>query len=182
LPRFKYHSDPVATGSVIPSDTVCACCGQGRGFIYVGPVYGAEARGLRKRVCPWCIADGSAHEAHGVEFTDAGGIGGRHCGWDEVPSAVIEEVAYRTPGFSAWQQERWWTHCGDAADFLGPAGREEIERYDPELVEALRAAMSAMGDETWQGYYQSLDKGGSPTAYVFRCLHCGKVGGYSDFH
>jgi len=148
----------------------------------MGPVYGAKAVSLRGRICPWCIADGSAHEKYGAEFTDAAGVGGHRRGWDEVPKEVVEEVAYRTPGFSGWQQERWWTHCGDAADFLGPAGRGEVEAYGSELVEALRADVGGMSDQNWQAYYQALDKKHGPTAYVFRCLHCGKVGGYSDSH
>jgi uncharacterized protein CbrC (UPF0167 family) len=182
LPTFKYHSDPIATGSIIPSDSVCQCCGQNRGFIYVGPVYGVEAMGLRDCLCPWCIANGSAHRKYGAEFTDAAAVGSRRRGWDEVPNEVVEEIAYRTPGFSGWQQERWWTHCGDAADFLGPAGREEVESYGPELVEVLRADVSVMSDKNWRVYYQALDKRRGPTAYVFRCRHCGRVGGYSDSH
>ena len=31
-------------------------------------------------------------------------------------------------------------------------------------------------------YLDVLDADGSPTAYLFRCLHCGKIGGYSDCH
>jgi uncharacterized protein CbrC (UPF0167 family) len=180
LPQFKYHSDPIATGSIVPLGTVCECCGQSRGFIYVGPVYGADAYPLRDNLCPWCIADGSAHEKYGAEFTDAAAVGGRRRGWDQVPEEVVDEVAYRTPGFSGWQQGRWWTHCSDAADFLGPAGRAEVEAYGPELIAALRADVSKMSDKTWLAYYQRLGKERSPTAYVFRCLHCGKVGGYSD--
>jgi uncharacterized protein CbrC (UPF0167 family) len=34
----------------------------------------------------------------------------------------------------------------------------------------------------WDGYVAALtkDASGGPTAYVFRCLHCGQLGGYSD--
>jgi len=32
---------------------------------------------------------------------------------------VVEEVAYRTPGFSGWQQERWWTHCREWRNCCG---------------------------------------------------------------
>ncbi|MBX2999965.1 MAG: CbrC family protein [Caldilineaceae bacterium] len=35
LPTFKYHPDPIATGSVIKSDTVCSCCSKPHGFFYV---------------------------------------------------------------------------------------------------------------------------------------------------
>ena len=27
LPAFKYHPDPVATGSVLRSEAECCCCG-----------------------------------------------------------------------------------------------------------------------------------------------------------
>jgi hypothetical protein len=40
LPPFRYHPDPLATGAVKPSPIRCVCCGQQRGFVYVGPVYG----------------------------------------------------------------------------------------------------------------------------------------------
>src|SRR4051794_16064897 len=69
LPTFKYHPDPIATGSVEPSDTQCDCCGKQRGYIYVGPVFSVE--GLYEYICPWCIADGSAHTKFDAEFTDA---------------------------------------------------------------------------------------------------------------
>ncbi|MCP4306259.1 MAG: CbrC family protein [bacterium] len=39
LPSFRYHPDPIATGSIRPSDeAVCRRCSRNRGFIYVGPV------------------------------------------------------------------------------------------------------------------------------------------------
>jgi uncharacterized protein CbrC (UPF0167 family) len=69
-------------------------------------------------VCPWCIADGSAHAKWDAEFTDRGAIGGMGH-WCEVPQEVREEVAFRTPGISTIQEARWWTHCGDAAEFVG---------------------------------------------------------------
>ncbi|QOG23992.1 hypothetical protein FOM02_41000 [Bradyrhizobium sp. SEMIA] len=75
LPSFKYHPDPVATGSVQKSDVQCICCGQARGYVYIGPVYAAEE--LCESLCPWCVADGSAHGKHGASFTDESGAGAR---------------------------------------------------------------------------------------------------------
>src|SRR5690242_10257801 len=95
LPQFKYHPDPLATGSVVASDAECACCGKSRGFLYAGPVYALEE--YEQCICPWCIADGSAHANLGASFTDEAGIGG-YGKWDRVSEKVIEEVAYRTPG------------------------------------------------------------------------------------
>src|SRR5688572_25633883 len=110
LPHFTYHPDPLATGCVEPSSKQCICCQKVRGYIYTGPVYTQED--LSNSLCPWCIADGSAYKKFGAEFTDPAGVGD-YGSWDPVPQAVIDELVQRTPGFSGWQQERWWTHCGD---------------------------------------------------------------------
>jgi uncharacterized protein CbrC (UPF0167 family) len=115
LPQFKYHPNPLHTGAIEDSEANCECCGQARGFIYRGHIYSVAKV---EQVCPWCIADGSVHAKWDAEFTDSAAIGG----WgscSEVPREVWEEVAYRTPGFAALQEARWWTHCGDAAEFLG---------------------------------------------------------------
>ena len=178
LPTFRYHPDPIGTGSIVPSSDACACCGEARGFVYAGPVY-TEAE-LDNALCPWCIADGSAAEEYDATFVDPAGIG-NYGTWDEVPPAVIAEVATRTPGFTGWQQERWWTHCGDAAAFLGPADRDELTRRWPGAIPAIRED-SAQTDQDWPAYLAALDQERGPTAYVFQCLKCGQLGGYSDCH
>lgn len=177
LPKFKYHPEPLRTGSLVQSDAVCVCCEKARGFIYTGPVYSEEE--YDESICPWCIADGSAHEKLDASFTDESGIGG-YGEWDEVPERVVEEVAYRTPGFMAWQQEQWWTHCGDAAQFLGRAGRRELEALGKEALGAFRESAGLAADSDGDELFVALDKDGSPTAYVFRCRRCGQVGGYHD--
>jgi uncharacterized protein len=130
-------------------------------------------------VCPWCIADGSAHDKFGVSFADWSGIGG-YGEWEEVAAAVADEIAYRTPGFASWQQERWFTHCGDGALYLGAMGRKELEAAGTEAIEAIRLECGYEGAD-WTSYFEALDANSGPTAYLFRCRHCGKLGGYSDF-
>jgi uncharacterized protein CbrC (UPF0167 family) len=174
LPTFRYHPDPIATGSIEASDKICVACKQARGYVYVGPVY--SERELDSLICPWCIADGTAHKLFDAEFTDIASIGD---GRNEVSDAIAEEVAYRTPGFSGWQQERWFTHCADAAAYMGAAGHDELAEFGPEAVESIRDEAGLSGT-AWERYFNTLDKEGSPTAYVFRCLHCGAYGGYSD--
>jgi len=176
LPLFRYHPDPVATGSVVASSVVCACCGQARGYVYVGPVYALGD--YQDRLCPWCIADGSAHTNLGATFTDEPGIGG-YGDWDSVPDRVIDEVANRTPSFSAWQQEQWWTHCSDAGQFVGIAGKEELEALGLDAVAAIQKSAGLVGIE-WDSVFSILTKNGSPTSYIFRCTHCGTYGGYWD--
>jgi uncharacterized protein CbrC (UPF0167 family) len=177
LPVFRYHPDPVATGSVVPSDRLCRCCGRARGFIYTGPTY-AEAD-LDNGLCPWCIATGAAHERFNATFTDPDRIGNTET-WPSVPTEVADAVAYRTPGFQGWQEERWFTCCGDAGAFLGPKGRRELQEAGVEAVTAIREEIGYEGAR-WDEYFDDLNRDFGPTAYLFRCLHCGRLGGYSDF-
>ena len=154
------------------------CCGQVRGYAYVGPVY-AEAD-LEAEICPWCISTGLAHDQLGVEFTDIDAVGDYEPNMT-IGTGVREEIAYRTPGFNGWQQERWLAHCDDACAFLGPAGKEQLDAYaDQGLIDFLRADIG-MDEIKFQDYFNTLSKQAGPTAYVFRCLHCGKHQGYSDF-
>jgi uncharacterized protein CbrC (UPF0167 family) len=178
LPSFKYHPDPLSTGSVVKSRTECVCCGQVRGFIYVGPVYAEEE--YDENICPWCIADGSAHEKFDAEFADPDGIG-NYGQWGKVAKRVIEEVAYRTPCFLSWQAERWWTHCRDAAQFVGSVGRKELMALGPQAVAAIRESAGLPEGPGWNSLLAALRKNGSPRAYLFRCVKCGQFGGYHDY-
>ncbi len=75
--------------------------------------------------------------------------------------------------------------CNDAAAFLGRAGNAEIVAQYVGVEASLRREMGMEGaeyDEDWVAYFVALEKDDSPTAYVFRCLHCGALGGYSDCH
>lgn len=38
----------------------------------------------------------------------------------------------------------------------------------------------ALPDAAWDAWLAALDATGSPVAYVFRCLRCGRHTGYSD--
>lgn len=179
FPNFEYHPDPVATGSVEKSDTRCICCGMKRGFIYVGPVYAEED--LDEKICPWCIADGTADKKYGATFTDEEAIG-KYGDGQPVPKHVIEEVARRTPGFLGWQQAQWWSHCRDAGAYLGTAGHKELTTLGADAVLSIRESTGLPPGQAWEEFFRALDKDGSPTAYVFRCTKCGALGGYQDCH
>lgn len=83
------------------------------------------------------------------------------------------EVDRRTPGFRGRQQERWLTHCGDAAAFLGRAGAADVRRHPDALADLL----AEFGAE----FCEALDADGQPTAYLFACLHCDRHLAYADF-
>jgi uncharacterized protein CbrC (UPF0167 family) len=143
----------------------------------MGPVYAEEELG--DSLCPWCISDGSAHAKFGASFTDEAGVGG-YGEWDHVAETAVAEVAYRTPGFAGWQQERWWTHCGEPAAFVGRAGYLELLAAGPEAIEAIRSSTALADGPQWRAFLSALDKDGSPSAYLFRCVACSALGGYQD--
>lgn len=176
IPIFNYHPEPLKTGSIEESDNECECCGKTTGYIYTGPVYSEEE--LNDCICPWCIANGKAHEKFGAEFTDYDGISD-YGSWEDASKEAKEEISFRTPGFCGWQQERWWTHCGDGCAYLGRAGKNEILEYGNDLIESLKND-SGLNGEDWETFLKALDPEDSPTAYVFKCLHCGKLEGYQD--
>lgn len=177
LPFFKYHPDPIKTGAIKKSPKICMCCRKKRGYLYIGPVYSEEP--LKKGLCPWCISDGSAHKKFKAEYTDVEAIG-NYGRWSKIPQEAIEEIAFKTPGFIGWQQEKWWTHCGEGAEFIGYAGKKEIEKLGLDFINSIRSDSELIGIDEWNSYLNSLDKEKGPTVYVFRCRKCKKFGGYSD--
>jgi uncharacterized protein len=172
LPVFSYHPDPIVSGSILISDARCACCGQTRGFIYSGPA------DLEEALCPWCIANGSAHAKFDASFCDPAGFS------DSLPPATVEEIAYRTPGFSSWQQERWLSCCGDACAFMEPIGYAELlDRY-PRLEGLLMMHIVhelGISGAAATRFLRALHRDDGPTAYVFACRHCDVQMGYIDY-
>jgi uncharacterized protein CbrC (UPF0167 family) len=176
LPRFRYHPDPVATGSVVESSDPCLSCGKARGFVYTGPVYADDE--VADQLCPWCVADGTAAGTLGASFTDVGSDVP-----EDVPGPVLDEIEHRTPGYLAWQQDHWMYHCTDGCEFLGRIGRYDLSVLPPGAAAAVVASVGEYGwdqDEV-DRFVGSLDRDAGPTAYLFRCLHCGAYEAYNDF-
>ena len=177
LPTFRYHPDPVATGSVQQDpDRPCLGCSRKRGYIYMGPAYTEKNFILDESLCPWCIADGTAAKRFGATFNDTGEI-------DDIPDSVRDEIEARTPGFNGWQQEQWLACCGDAAAFLGTAGMTELERDFPEAIPVVKKYLRSefeLSKEDAEEVFSSLRNDDQPTAYLFRCLHCHKYLAYVD--
>jgi uncharacterized protein len=175
LPHFRFHPDPVTSGSIEASGRKCRCCDQARGWIYTGPAYSESD--LDDAFCPWCIGDGSAHEKFEVTFVDSEAFDA-----GALP-AVIDEIITRTPGFATFQGERWPSCCGEPGVFAGPAGIREIRQSFPRVESDLTGyvvhEMGVAGGAAKQ-LLESLRRDESPTAFVFRCGKCERHFGYID--
>jgi uncharacterized protein CbrC (UPF0167 family) len=125
-------------------------------------------RDLAESICPWCISDGTAHEALGVLFADDFAL--TKAG---VSEDIIREVVERTPGYETWQGEIWLSHCDDACAFLGNASRSDLERFEAEAAQVVDSGdWDAEGIRELLKYYEPK---GSPSLYRFRCVHCGQI-------
>jgi len=163
-PRFRYHPDPLATGAITLSDAVCACCGRARGFVYNGAPYSRQ-RDLGNRVCPWCIADGSAASRYKATFVSVSEI--------DLPADKRRELFERTPGYESWQGENWLCHHNDACEFHGDATREDLNALT-EAEETLFLRENDFIEDDWADMKASHDpKASSYGVYKFRCRHCG---------
>ncbi|GGS90333.1 hypothetical protein GCM10010254_07750 [Streptomyces chromofuscus] len=124
--------------------------------------------------CPWCIADGSAAAKYDAHFI------GDPVG-DDVPLEVVMPVDAGTPGFSFWQDPRWFFHCGDGTAFMGAVGAAELAAF-PDAREELRSEAGVWGWSAGavESYLGALDKDSQPTGYLFKCRTCGRYMAYAD--
>jgi uncharacterized protein len=164
-PSFTYYEDPYADGTLEPSEDECSVCGRRRGLISTSVVYGTEVT-EDSAICPWCIADGSAHSKFGAQFNLVG---------TQAPQAAQDEVAFRTPGFVRWQDWDWPSHCDDLGVYRGQPSGSEL-RADPEALDALLGDLRQWDWGRDAAYVEEFvdGLGGSQVAYLFRCRHCGR--------
>ncbi len=160
LPFFKYHPDPLRTGAFSEYGGVCDCCGKVSDVIYEGPCYCVDDV---EALCPDCIASGEAAKKFNLSFQDSGST-------DDVSDEnKLDELIYRTPGYSGWQQEYWRAHCDDYCAYLGPVGVIELKKYG--IYEEVLADETLTDHEREMISYMSNN--GSVQGYLFKCLHCG---------
>ena len=137
----------------------------------MGPVY-AVADDLDEAICPWCIADGSDAAKFDAYFNNVAEIVG------EVPEAVQEEVEKRTPGYITLQEGEWRACCGDATAFIMRASEKDLlSREFPRSRSALLTQLimvEGVSSPEAAEFVMTLTKDSDHSAYMFRCLKCGK--------
>jgi len=183
LPKFKYHPDPVYTNVFEPLDEICDCCGEKSHYIYTPAIY---SRHDIDSLCPWCIANGKAQKKYDAILNPNVAVADNDMvePWCKIPSDVEEEITFRTPGFAGYQEEYWWSHCNDGAAFIGYVGDLDKNIFSSSkakrFVEEMKR-INELDDSEWEWLISTPDKEHSITFYVFKCIHCGEIGGYGDF-
>jgi uncharacterized protein len=170
LPKFKYNQNPLELEVFKEEKTVCPVCNKNRDYTYVGPFYSVEEI---EGICPWCISDGSAAKKFEGEFQDV-----ESCE-DVEKEEFIDELIYRTPGYSGWQQEYWLSHCGDFCAIKSYVGWDDIKHLENELSNDIERITNEF-QITIDIFKQSLINGGDHQGYLFQCVKCGKHRLHSD--
>ena len=174
LPKFKYHPDPVKTGSIKKSDAVCESCNKQTGYVYTGSTY---SKSNVENLCPWCIANGNAHNKFNVEFisfliaVDAIDEDDEDC---TASKEAYDEVSYRTPGFSTFQEEEWQCHCDDLCEFHGLATVRDFRKIsDKETKRLLR--VTYLDEKELEELKKGDEDTENDTFFKFICRHCGEI-------
>lgn len=165
-------------------DLACECCGQTPGWIYSGTVY--SVHGV-DNVCPWCIADGSAHRKWNASFCQDieadSNPDARHGSAYGVAPEVVDEVMHRTPGYTSWQGAIWRTHCGDVCEFHGDISAEELSTLTPASEALFRADFPWLAEDE-PSLAEFVERRYAPkgdlSIYKFVCRHCGIVRLHAD--
>jgi|SRR5690606_7321712 len=174
LPTFRFHPDPVRSGSVARSDVLCEACGRTRGWAYAGPCH-AETE-LDGRLCPWCIADGTAHARFDVTFHDVVLPA-------DVDPGIADEIEQRTPGFATFQPIDWPACCGVPMGYVEPCGIAEVRARHAQLEGELMATIVhdlGRSGAAARRMLESLRRDDAPCVHVFACAACGARRGQID--
>lgn len=168
LPRFKYHPDPLSTGSFEEGEEkICPCCGNKSKVYYLSFPYCTEDV---EYICPTCISNGEAAKKFDAIFVS-------NAEWHGEPDKEKDDELFRrTPGYLSWQGEHWLSCCDDYCAYMGTVGTRELKAMD--IAEEVIAEYEERDE--FADVEEYLVKDGSMCGYLFKCLHCGKYHLYVD--
>lgn len=177
-PVFTYHTKPLETGVFVPSEKECACCKRQRGLVYLKylePIIYQKDQEEPGEICPWCIADGSAAAKYQIYLVSPRALSGSN-----LPKHIVDEITFRTPAYTSWQEPRWMCHCNDACVFTGDLSIVEAKNPNWDAVMTVlnsddwffdKPATIAEAKTIWGGfaeYYRIAE----PSVFKFLCRHC----------
>ncbi len=165
FPKFKYHPNPIETGSIEASDATCEVCNQKRGYRITSSIYCKENV---DNICPWCVTDGTASKKYRGEFV------ADIENWEGLAKEVVDEISTRTVGFSSCQEEIWLTHCNDGCEFHGLAKVEDVRNISEEETQRL-VDNSSLSKEDIDLLKKEKSSQELHYLFKFQCRHCSEI-------
>jgi len=206
--KFRYVQNPHNSSAIQYSEKPqkCAICHQSRPgyegiyhYDYNEPIF----------VCEECILNGKFQEKEGR--TNEGSPRtlrkqmrklNPQMSEEELENIVrqkTDEIEYRTPHITTWQDFTWPVHCGDYCCYIGEAGKSELNTFAPDgdgkvFLRSLSEWMGEIGGEEDRNEYRKLEgemdidwlwdkipahapkTKSDPCSWLhlFKCLHCHK--------
>lgn len=171
FPKFEYHANPRMCECLIVEENgkMCDCCKTKKQILFeCDGCYGDFPEGLV--LCPECIASGEAGKKYDIEFNLVS---------DEIEDENKNfKVIKCTPPILSWNDMEFKTHCGDYAEYIGPAYWQDIENLGNEAINNIDEDLKL----NYEIFYVKLKdlKKVTPNRdcgmhlHLFRCKHCGK--------
>lgn len=179
-PTFKFFPNPLRTPSVVESSAPCECCGKVDKYSYVAGIDGyTDSKGDFADVnnlCLYCIVNGEAIKKFGGAFTDKSSIANR-----TADKAITEEIMYRTPSFSTWQDKEWLSHCKLPCVYIGRVYIADLfkmgiyKQVRTELSKTLYHKQMPMTIAEIDDMLIQMTEGSSLEGHLFKCTVCGKI-------
>lgn len=60
---------------------------------------------------------------------------------DEINTDFLEELLFRTPGYSSWQEPIWLAHCNDFCQYLGEMDGSGLLAFISNIDDSLKEAV-----------------------------------------
>lgn len=184
-PTFKFFPNPLRTPSVVESSAPCECCGKVDKYSYVAGIDGyTDSKGDFADVnnlCLYCIVNGEAIKKFGGAFTDKSSIANR-----TADKAITEEIMYRTPSFSTWQDKEWLSHCKLPCVYIGRVYIADLfkmgiyKQVRTELSKTLYHKQMPMTIAEIDDMLIQMTEGSSLEGHLFKCTVCGKYRLHTD--
>lgn len=176
LPFFRFHSEPIKTGSLIQKNHLCECCGTFAYYKYTGPFYSRRAV---DSLCPVCIANGLAARKYDGHFVDPFSVKQSH--GQPISQEMLDELTCRTPGFHGAQQEIWFCFDGIPGVYLGDFNCKPENFMTEEFWEQVCQTNEMWHERNWFDDMRKFSMTGSVSLHVFKALDSETRSAYFDF-
>ena len=180
-PVFRFCPNPLRTQSVIESSEPCQCCGKVSKYSYVVALYSHETDEEYIGLCLDCISNGKAARKYKASFTERDEIANR-----TTDKAATEEIMYRTPSFSTWQEREWLSHCKMPCAYIGQVYIGDLlkmgiyKQVRTELAKTFYYKNMPMTVAEIDDMLIQMTEGSSLDGHLFKCTICEKYRLHTD--
>jgi len=131
--------------------------------------------------CLNCVASGEAAQKFKIAFTQRCEIANR-----TTDKAATEEIMYRTPSFSTWQDREWLSHCKMPCAYIGQVYIGDLlklgiyKQVRTELAKTFYYKNMPMTIAEIDDMLIQMTEDSSLCGQLFQCVVCGKYKLHTD--